>query len=187
MAENRQYDHGYKVQAVKLARGIGQAKAAKELGVPKNTMYGWMTSDSTAEINEGGRDDMAEHRVRKNNIIYIISSTKMTREESDAEKRKVLYHWLEMLSSLKKLHDAGETDINSTLTQLTEPAMLERINVFLSENPNLLETDRYLLLHSLLGRELYEDGKLLSIEATEIEAVAISHEFKTELEKPEDS
>lgn len=35
MAENRQYDHEYKVQAVKLAKEIGQAKAAKELGVPK--------------------------------------------------------------------------------------------------------------------------------------------------------
>ena len=40
MAENRQYDHEYKVQAVKLAKEIGQAKAAKELGIPKNTMYG---------------------------------------------------------------------------------------------------------------------------------------------------
>ena len=42
MAENRQYDHEYKVQAVKLAKEIGQAKAAKELGIPKNTMYGWV-------------------------------------------------------------------------------------------------------------------------------------------------
>lgn len=40
MAENRQYDHECKVQAVKLAKEIGQVKAAKELGVPKNTMYG---------------------------------------------------------------------------------------------------------------------------------------------------
>lgn len=39
MAENRQYDHEYKVQAVKFAKEIGQAKAAKELEVPKNTMY----------------------------------------------------------------------------------------------------------------------------------------------------
>ena len=31
MAGNRQYDHEYKVQAVKLAKEIGQAKAAKEL------------------------------------------------------------------------------------------------------------------------------------------------------------
>ena len=45
MAENRQYDHEYKVQAVKLAKEIGQAKAAKELGVPKNTMYGWVRAN----------------------------------------------------------------------------------------------------------------------------------------------
>ena len=50
--------------------------------------------------------------------------SKMTQEEADAEKRKVLYHWLGMLSSLKKLHDAGEMDLDSTLAQLTEPAML---------------------------------------------------------------
>lgn len=35
MAENRQYDHEYKVQAVRLAKEIGQAKAAKELGGPR--------------------------------------------------------------------------------------------------------------------------------------------------------
>ena len=42
MAGNRQYDHEFKVQAVKLAKEIGQAKAAKELGIPKNTLYTWM-------------------------------------------------------------------------------------------------------------------------------------------------
>ena len=40
MAENRQYGHEYKVQAVKPAKETGQAKAAKEPGVPGNTMYG---------------------------------------------------------------------------------------------------------------------------------------------------
>lgn len=35
MAENRQYGREYKVQAVKLAKEIGQANAAKELGIPK--------------------------------------------------------------------------------------------------------------------------------------------------------
>ena len=39
MAESKQYDQEYKVQAVKLAKEIGQAKAAKELGIPKNTLY----------------------------------------------------------------------------------------------------------------------------------------------------
>ena len=45
MAENRQYDHEYKVQTVKLAREIGQAKATKELGVPKSTRYGWVRAN----------------------------------------------------------------------------------------------------------------------------------------------
>lgn len=35
MAENRQYDQEFKVQAVKLAKEIGQAKAARELGIQK--------------------------------------------------------------------------------------------------------------------------------------------------------
>ena len=39
MATNRQYDHEFKVQAIKLAQEIGQAKAAKELGISKNAMY----------------------------------------------------------------------------------------------------------------------------------------------------
>ena len=41
MATNRQYDHEFKVQAVKLGQEIGQAKVAKELGISKNTMYTW--------------------------------------------------------------------------------------------------------------------------------------------------
>ena len=35
----RKYDHEYKVQAVKLAKEIGGAKAAKELGIPENYPY----------------------------------------------------------------------------------------------------------------------------------------------------
>ena len=35
METNRQYDHEFKVQAIKLAQEIDQAKAAKELGISK--------------------------------------------------------------------------------------------------------------------------------------------------------
>ncbi len=34
----RKNDHEYKVQAVKLAKEIGSAKVANELGIPKGTM-----------------------------------------------------------------------------------------------------------------------------------------------------
>ncbi len=114
-------------------------------------------------------------------------TTKMTQEEADAEKRKVLYHWLGMLSSLKKLYDAGEIDdIDSTLVQLTEPAMLERVNALLSENPNLLETDKYIVLHGLLGRDLYRERQLIPIRAAEITTIAESYGYETRNDKTED-
>ena len=113
-------------------------------------------------------------------------TVKMTKNEADAEKRKALYHWLGLLDSLAKLQNAGELDTASTLAQLTDPAMLGQVNRYLGENPNLLETDKYLLLHHLLGRDLYEKGQLLPIGADEIKRVAASHGFATEFEKMED-
>ena len=56
--------------------------------------------------------------------------------------------------------------------QLTEPMMMERVNALLNENPNLLETDKYILLHSLLGRDLYMEGRFIPIRAAEINMVA---------------
>lgn len=112
---------------------------------------------------------------------------KMTREEANAEKRKVLYHWLGMLSSLKKLHDADEMDMDSTLAQLTNPAMLGRVNALLSENPNLLETDKYIMLHGLLGRDLYKERQLIPIRAAEITTIAESYGYETRNDKTEDN
>lgn len=115
------------------------------------------------------------------------AATKMTQEEADVEKRKVLYHWLEMLSSLKKLHDAGEIDIGDIMVQLTDPATLERVNGFLSENPNLLETDKYIALHSLLGRNLYEEQQLIPIRAAEITTIATKYGYDVRNNKMEDN
>ena len=104
-------------------------------------------------------------------------TTRMTKEEADAEKRKVLYHWISMLCSLKKLQDAGEMDIDSTLARLTDAVVLERVNALLSENPNLLETDKYIVLHGLLGRDLYDGRQLIPIRAAEITTIAESYRY----------
>ena len=53
MATNRQYDQEYKIQAVKLAKEIGQAKAARELGVPKNTLYTWIRANRLGNLDLG--------------------------------------------------------------------------------------------------------------------------------------
>ena len=42
MSAEKVYDLEYKIQAVKLANEIGQAKAATELGIPRSTVYTWI-------------------------------------------------------------------------------------------------------------------------------------------------
>ena len=114
------------------------------------------------------------------------TGTKMTQKEADAEKRKVLYHWLGMLTSLKILQDVGEMDASTTLVQLTNPAMLERVNSFLSENPNLLETDKYITLFGLLRRDLYKEKQLIPIEAAEITTIVASYGYRAKTENTEE-
>lgn len=128
--------------------------------------------------------DAVQQQSKTSKILLVKpkKNTKMTREEANAEKRKVLYHWLGLLDSLTKLQNAGEVDAASTLEQLTNPAALNKVNGFLSENPNLLETDRYILIHNLLGRDLYKEGCFLPIEATEIKKLATSCGVKNESE-----
>lgn len=36
---HRKYDHEYKIQVVRLAKEIGGARAAKELGIPEETIH----------------------------------------------------------------------------------------------------------------------------------------------------
>ena len=42
MSAGKVYDLEYKIQAVKLANEIVQAKAATELGIPRSTVYTWI-------------------------------------------------------------------------------------------------------------------------------------------------
>lgn len=53
MGKQRAYDKEYKVQAVKLAHEIGSAKAANELGIPTNTLYGWVRAQRQGRLDLG--------------------------------------------------------------------------------------------------------------------------------------
>ena len=53
MAQKKVYDKEFKIQAVKLGREIGFSKAAKELGVNINTLYGWNKRAKDARLNLG--------------------------------------------------------------------------------------------------------------------------------------
>ena len=53
MSKKREYDEEYKVQAVRLAKNLGSAKAAEELQIPVNTLYGQIQKVKTAELDIG--------------------------------------------------------------------------------------------------------------------------------------
>ena len=55
MARNqRKYNTKYKVQAVKLSNEIGFSKAAVELGIPVDTLYGWVRAVKEGQLDIGG-------------------------------------------------------------------------------------------------------------------------------------
>ena len=47
----RKYDYEYKVQAVKLAKEIDGAKAAKELGIPEGTIHTWLKAVRAGKLD----------------------------------------------------------------------------------------------------------------------------------------
>ena len=63
----RKYDHEYKVQAVKLAKEIGGAKAAKELGIPEGTIHTWLKAVRAGklDIGEGSHTPVVSRIFRK--------------------------------------------------------------------------------------------------------------------------
>ncbi len=53
MAEKKSYDKEYKIQAVKLGREIGFGKAARELGINTDTLYGWNRAAREGRLDLG--------------------------------------------------------------------------------------------------------------------------------------
>lgn len=53
MTQKKIYDKEFKVQAVKLGREIGFNKAAKELGISVDTLYGWNKCAKNATLDLG--------------------------------------------------------------------------------------------------------------------------------------
>ena len=51
--KNEGYDEEYKVQAVKFAKNLESAKAAEELQIPVNTLYGWIRKARIGSLDIG--------------------------------------------------------------------------------------------------------------------------------------
>ena len=61
----RKYDHEYKVQAVKLAKEIGGAKAAKELGIPEGTIHTWLKAVRAGKLDIGKGSHTPAKEIRR--------------------------------------------------------------------------------------------------------------------------
>ena len=51
--QQRSYSKEYKAQAVKLVLEVGVTKAARELGIPDNTLYGWQRAYKDGKLDLG--------------------------------------------------------------------------------------------------------------------------------------
>ena len=89
MTGNKQCDHEYKVQVVKLAQEIGQAKAAKELGIPINTMYGWVRANRLGNLDLGAGPQTPQSTMTLNEeLIQLHQQIKELEKENRRWKKE---------------------------------------------------------------------------------------------------
>ena len=98
MIESKQYDQEYKVQAVKLAKEIGQAKAAKELGIPKNTLYGWVRASRLGTLDLGAGTQTPESAMTLNEELKRLRQ-QVKEQEKELRRLKKENEFLEEASA----------------------------------------------------------------------------------------
>jgi len=82
MAGNqKKYDREYKLQAVKLSKEIGGSKAAAELGIPVDTLYGWQRA-----VREGRLDAGAGMRTPQESMTLAEEVTALRKRVREQEK-----------------------------------------------------------------------------------------------------
>ena len=68
------YEKEFKEQAVKMAGEVGARKTAQELGIPKDTLYGWIKKarmhGEYAHVGSGNKrqSDMSEEAAKQANV-----------------------------------------------------------------------------------------------------------------------
>lgn len=83
MAERKAYDTEFKVQAVKLGREIGFSKAAKELGVNTDTLYGWNKYAKEAKLDLGPGSQTPE------TATSLTEEIQKLRQENRAQAKEI--------------------------------------------------------------------------------------------------
>ena len=83
----RKYNHEYKVQAVKLAKEIGGAKAAKELGIPEGAIHTWLKAVRAGNLQY--RDKLQHSPTSAMSLSEEITMLRKRVKEQDKEIRRL--------------------------------------------------------------------------------------------------
>lgn len=83
MGKVKQYDPEFKVQAVRLSQEIGSTRAANELGIPKNTLYGWMRAHKDGRFDAGDRTP--------GNAMTLSEEVTMLRKQVKEQEKEIRY------------------------------------------------------------------------------------------------
>ncbi len=83
--KQRNYDHEFKIQALKLAKEIGGAKASRELGIPANTLHGWMRAVRIGTLDAGEGFHKPQDALSLNEEIILLR--KQNKEQEKEIKR----------------------------------------------------------------------------------------------------
>ena len=81
----RKYEKEYKVQAVKLAKEIGAGKAARELGIPVDTLYGWQKAVREGRLEAGSGSQAPERAMSLAEELTALR--KQDKEQEKANRR----------------------------------------------------------------------------------------------------
>ena len=98
MSKCKQYDMEYKIQALKLAHEIGGQRAAEELGIPKNTLYGWMHKERQGEIDLGPGSRNPDQALTLSQELTVLRQ-QVREQEKEIRRLKELNEFLEEASA----------------------------------------------------------------------------------------
>ena len=98
MATVRKYSKEDKIQAVKLAVEIGQAKAAAELGISPNTIAGWMRSARIGRLDVGEGVLPKDRKLSSSEMVAILEQ-KVREQDKEIRELKEMNAFLEEASA----------------------------------------------------------------------------------------
>ena len=96
MGTGRQYDEEFKKQAIMLAKEIGNAAAAKELGIPKGTLGTWVHKAKAGEIDTGSGTRTPEESM---NLAQQLQAANKRIKELEKKNRELESEFLEEASA----------------------------------------------------------------------------------------